>query len=151
MKILIYSITFQLFLAKIQTFAPLDISGPTLSFKIQMYSKMISPKNVHLSKNTFSILFGKMQYNAAFQLGFPVNKKLSRKNTKIVFAKFRGKTNSAKTISILVATINCEIKLMEFSAYRVEQEKFYYIIINNFSSVFFRNILAFPPPPKFLS
>ena len=57
------------------------------------------------------------------------------------------------------ATINSSKKLVEFSALRAKHHKFYYIIINNFSSVFFRErtefekseIFADNPSPKICS
>jgi len=41
------------------------------------------------------------------------------------------------------ATINISKKFVEFSALRAKHHKFYYIIINNFSSVFFRERTEF--------
>ena len=59
------------------------------------------------------------------------------------------KKNPAKTYSC--NNIIAQKKLVEFSALRAQHQKFYYIIINNFSSVFFSQNFRFPPPSPQMS
>ena len=66
------------------------------------------------------------------RLGFPENENFGAKMRKLSFRFLKKKF--AKTINFVAATIK---KLVEFSALRAEHQKFYYIIINNFSDIFF--------------
>ena len=77
-------------------------------------------------------------------LGLPANENFREKMRKFLFIfrklfceKNFAKKNSAKTISVVAALINCEKMVVEFSALIAQNYKFYYIIINNFSSAFF--------------
>lgn len=55
------------------------------------------------------------------------------------------KKNSAKTIA---ATMYCGKNLVEFSVLKVQNYKFYFIMINNFSSLLFSQHFRIPPSPK---
>ena len=93
-------------------------------------------------------------YQMAFLLFILTTRVSVKQNFACIFVRIlqtiSQKKNSAKTIDFVSATTNCSKKLINFSALRAQHQfdYIYYIIINNFPSVFFSYIFAAPPKKK---